>query len=498
MLLAMYGCQDNSKELQRNQLDEAKTQLQQNDLQSAQTTLSTLKDEIKDEELIKEFEGLQKELTTKKGLNEKYSKLLIELIESYGIVPKNLEYYQGLGHLWGVVHSELIDFNGDGQQELYVLLKSSEYLTDEYAHRNQDGYIEEVWGIVDGDLTRLWDYMYTYDSSTASDLALTIVKRNDGTAAIRHSSAMARQGISYSFNEYYTMQNNKIAFANNFYDEKILDTNEQNYYVNDKAVDPQTYEAEFAKYDGQEIPIFTSEVGTKEFVLDLSNPTEQIAQLIYSLTKDINTALYENEEVKNERLEQSIIQFKEFGNIDKRDPSTYENMVASLVFNGLIENSGATRFFGEGYTEEAVRNKVRKYFDVDVVIANLGLPTETDPSSFSWLYYVDGKIQVPATDYYSTTTGRTIDKIVQLSDNLYYAKVNDYIFDNMYHSIETDIDFDTAPYENKLMEVWPDHTKPYLESGLPKYLVLKEKDGNVQLLYQGYLNLKDDELAEFK
>lgn len=62
----------------------------------------------------------------------------------------------------------------------------------------------------------------------------------------------------------------------------------------------------------------------------------------------------------------------------------------------------------------------------------------------------------------------------------------------------TENDFDTTPYENKSMDEWPADTKPYLEVGLPKYLVIKEQDGNVQLLYQGYLNLKDDELEEFK
>lgn len=429
MLLALYGCQNNSKELQRSQLEEAKTQLQQNDLQAAQSTLSTLKDEIKDEELLKEFEGLQKELTTKKGLNEQYAKLLIDLTERYGIVPKNLEYYDGMGYLWGVIHSELIDFNGDGQQELYILLKNSDYVSDEYAHRNQEGYIEEVWGLVDGQLTRLWDYVYTYDSSTASDLALTIVKLNDGTVAIKHSSAMSRQGISYSVNEYYTMQNNKIVFANKFYDEEILDLKKQNYYINDKVVDPQTYDAEFTKYAGQEIPIFTSGYGTKEFVLDLSNPKEKIAQLVNSLTKDANTALLENKAVTNDELEEHIQQYKNFGLVDYRDPAKYKNMVESLVYNQLVESDGPSQsYYDNGFTEQSILKAMKTYHDVDLDISILQLPRELElrSSEFSWLYLGnDGKVNVLATGFYLAEPFRTTEKLVKVSDNLYYAKVNE-------------------------------------------------------------------------
>src|SRR5690606_26811798 len=106
----------------------------------------------------------------------------------------------------GIVYADLIDFNNDGRSELYVLFRSSDYASDELSHRNQRGYIEEVWGVQGKESILLKQGMYDYeDVSYASDLALSFITLEDGTVAIRHNHEKTGQGIHNSVNTYYTL-----------------------------------------------------------------------------------------------------------------------------------------------------------------------------------------------------------------------------------------------------------------------------------------------------
>ena len=71
---------------------------------------------------------------------------LLDVLEDvayrFGVVANNSTFQDSL---YGLAHAGLIDVNQDGQEELAMLFGSSSYHEDELEHRNQDGYILEIW-----------------------------------------------------------------------------------------------------------------------------------------------------------------------------------------------------------------------------------------------------------------------------------------------------------------------------------------------------------------
>ncbi|WP_346235364.1 hypothetical protein MKY04_04170 [Lysinibacillus telephonicus] len=504
LLFVLFGCNDNSKQeetLQFNQqFDEAIELINQNEFQSAKGILTELEETLSSSkehnDLLKNVQTELHNVEDQIAQNKQLALILLDIYENYGVVSPNHGYHES-EYTTGVVYTELIDFNNDAKKELYILFKSNDYQTDEMEHRNQNGYIEEVWGASESDPSLLWDAFYTIDSSTASDLAVTLVKLKNNTTAIKHSSDMTRQGIEYSHNLFFTLQDKTISLTDEFYYALNNNFEEDNFFygVNGDTVDQQTYEKAFDTYAGEEQPIIKSSIGTKEFAMDLS-PISSLENVINTLTTDMGDFANGKEATMTPELEQAITDYSYFGNIDKRDTLTYESMIAYVILHNIVE-SDAPGEYGAGYTEQTVKNAVKEYFNVDLDPSSLDLPSEFDLENWNWMYYKDGIFQVAASDFYDDVVIRNIEKIVQVTDDLLFAKVNDLNFDYMNHSLNTNLDFDYNPYINKPIEQWPDHAQPYLKRELPTYLLLHQNNNRYQLYYHGNKVITSEEIEEF-
>lgn len=76
---------------------------------------------------------------------QEYAKLLTDLISKHGSLRTNKEYYYS--YFLGVNYAELLDFNNDGIDELYVVYAKAGQYYPEYNY--------EVWGFKDGVISKL-------------------------------------------------------------------------------------------------------------------------------------------------------------------------------------------------------------------------------------------------------------------------------------------------------------------------------------------------------
>ncbi len=430
------------------------------------------------QEEISKVEEIQ--ITPNPKENQQLANVLIQLYKTYGVISSNHEYHDRKGDLVvGLVFADLIDFNKDGQKELYVLFKSGYLMKDGFSHRTNNGYIEEVWGIGVDEPILLWNQHYTFDSNESSDLSVSMILLSDGTAVLKHSTKQAK----FSNTNLYSLQDHKFSLADEF---SIQKEKKNEYKVNGVSVDIQGYTERLDKYDGIEKFIIRSDAGKKEFGFSLSDPSAQIILVMDVLSVSNNHTLLEDDEIsKPDEIISSIKDYRNFGNIDVRDPSTYTTMIDSLILNGVVVSDAEQYdYFGIGFKEETIIDAVKTYFDVDLIPSSLGLPSEL--TGYHWLHYVNNGFYLPASDYYPQEVITAPEKIVQLSDNLYYAKVNNFNFNTMDHSFNTEIQFKITEFYDVPINEWPEHTHPYLTKALPTYLILKKVDNQYQLLYKMY------------
>lgn len=124
--LLMWGC---SNEADTEALNDASS-VEQND----------------GEKVAVEQTGTQETIIDEKG---QYYKVLVDLLNEIGTKYNGniFNSFNDFQAQHGIVYAELIDFDKDGNDELYVVLESDSYFDFELAHRQRqiDGYVQEVW-----------------------------------------------------------------------------------------------------------------------------------------------------------------------------------------------------------------------------------------------------------------------------------------------------------------------------------------------------------------
>lgn len=265
--------------------------------------------------------------------------------------------------------------------------------------------------------------------------------------------------------------------------------------MNAKAVSEQQYERKIQTYKGKELSLIQSTIGTKTFGIDLTNPLLTVETVLNNLTNDSSNTLLTNEVGSiDQNLEHFIQQFSNVGKVDKRDTSTYETMIGYLLLYNILE-ADVPGEYGMGYSKQSVVKGMKDFFDVVLDLNSLNIPSELDP--MHWMYLQNNAFYLVPTGYYRPLVIRTVDRVVEIKENLFYVKIQDYNFDTMAHGANTEINFDFDKYKDLPFEQWPEHTKPYIEKELPTYMLVNQKGEQFQLYYQSYLPLINEEIDEF-
>lgn len=431
----------------------------------------------------------------------KQKQQLLDVLEGvayrFGIMADNKSFHD---NYYGLAHAKLIDVNQDGQDELYMLFRSSSYHMDELEHRNQDGYIAEIWQTdPNGEkATLLHSDLVDLDSTAPSDMSVAFVTTMKGEVLLKDSRFQSDEQENFDESTYYAYRDGAF--------EQVLTAyhsagSQEEYRLDDKKVDRETFEQRMKDYEGEEVPIVKSEAGEKAFAFDASDISGNIGQVFSDLTAGFNTVLEDGEQASEKAMSQiqkGMSDFTFFRNVDKREPETYEQLINSIIIKKQEPQDGGNLEYFMGYKEETIAKQMKAFHDIDLDGASLELPSPQKPDQTNLLHYQDGVFYVPPSDFHQEYVIRDVTAATKVSDDTYYVTFRDAFFDLMgYVDATEDYSFDPAVHKDTPATDWPKETQDYISAGIPSYAVVKLVDGKVQLPYLGYRNLTEEELESF-
>ncbi|MEO4054491.1 hypothetical protein [Solibacillus sp. CAU 1738] len=385
-----------------------------------QSVESETKIETSTEEQQAEQKGQQEKssIVPSRLYSEQLSKVMGELVNKFGFLPNGHTFYDN-PHAVGLVYAELFDANADGQEELYVLIKSSSDINDE--HRRYAGYMQEIW-------------QANPDGDEAKVLRSNFIKEDP--AIIGQTNAVMKSGLD----EY-------------------------------------------------------------EFKIDLQTAGEKIIEVMDQLSVPMNSYITKPSTIEKDievQIDNVIQDLRKFGFVDTRERNRYENLAAALILNNLVEPDAPPYSYFIGYKVESINVELEKRFNITLTANDIHMPEPDEDKPYGFFTYKDGVIYIPPSDHYSNEVFRTLEHVVKVSDDVYYARINEIHFDSMtYMDVLGDWNIDLSQYKDTEFNNWPEEAKPYLTQVLPVYAVVKFIDGDAKLLYQGFENLMDEELESY-
>lgn len=305
------------------------------------------------------------------------------------------------------------------------------------------------------------------------------------------------QGVQRFVDTYFTLSDENSFVAKEFYHRTGIEIDE--YFIDEELVEEKAFKEEKQKYEGKEKIIFQSSVGTKEFVIDLSDPVKPVLDIIDTVTGGNNRAFIENDPLPiTPELMNAFKIYQNFGNVDVRDEPQYATMLFELIHNGYIaKDAPGKSYYSTAFSKGAIQSAMKKYYNLDIDPKMFDFPTEFSSEAAEPFVYQNEVLYIVDSSIYDEYKFiYTPIKVVQIADDLFYAKVQDTAFDFWaFHEAHPDVDY--THFWNSPLKEWPDIAQPFLKAQLPSYLLLKKNGEEYQLLYQGKYNLMDKELAEF-
>ena len=432
-------------------------------------------------------EDKQRELHAKQ-----YYNVLLEAVESLGY-PADGGDYESNYMAAGVYYAELVDFDGDGFDELYVLLKNHGYAQSEFSHRNVENYVHEVWsGRETGDTPELL-FSYEIDAMecTACDLSVSLIDAQDGQTYIKQFSHQTRQGYVGNATSFYA-KNGGTLQAVELYETGTPQDLE--HYINEELKDATTFEAELAKFSGTERPIIVSEAGFKRYGYTTKS-AEQVSMLLAKLSSNNNSVITGKPVAaeKSKEVHRAFDIHKSEKNIDVNEPK----MRLALIFDVMMETDIPSSYDEESFTTTYrladIAPAYKERYGVELDLSEVDLPDRSQ-QMFEYITFENDTFYVTATDFYYDEIKREFDAVYEVAKDLYYVVLNDQEFDVM--GYYTSVENEPAPLEVDMASL-PAGTESYLKKNVKRYAVVKMVDATPKLQYLGVHNLTDEELSQF-
>lgn len=431
----------------------------------------------------------------------KHRQQLLDVLEDvayrYGVMTNNASF-QDSGY--GLAHAELVDVNQDGRDELAMLFGSSSYQEDELDHRNQDGYILEIWQAnQDAEQAALLhsDFIDLASPSPA-DMVVSFVTTLKGEVVLKNSRFQSDDKENFDEATYY-------AYRDGAFEQVLMAYHsagdQEEYQLNDKKVDRETFEQRMQDFEGEEAPIVRSEAGEKAFAFDANDISGTVGEVFSNLMEGFQTVLTDGEQASEEilaEIRKGLSDFTFYRTIDKRDPETFIPAINSMIIKGQVPQDGGSLEYFMGYKEETIARQMKALHDIDLDADALDLPSPQQPDNTELLHYQDGVFYVPPSDFHQDYVIRDVTAAMNMGDDTYLVTFRDSFFNLMgYMDATEDYNFDPAEYNDAAASDWPQETQDYITPGIPSYAVVKLVDGKVQLPYMGYRNLTEEELDNF-
>ena len=418
---------------------------------------------------------------------------LRDIIDTYGYAKDFAEFYANM-YETGIVYAELIDFNQDGVDELFVLLKGSSYIPSVLAHRQTDNYSIEIWGHNGDSYTPFYSRNVKMDDCSACDLSVGLIEFKDGTYGYYESSTQTAQGT--------TVSEETIHFVSSILDfEKTVFTATQDsnggehYKVDGESIGEEAFITQRELYNGNALPVIESFFGSKSFAFEGDSSAGIVANLFDKVAYVFDDISEIGTEVEPSIVQTAAERVIQIGNLQLDHPEFAEQAITYVILYEDVEADLPPYEFFTVVSEDAVAAKVEEVFGVTLVTSNLSFPKPSDDITNHIVAYEDGAFYIVPTDFSRKNVVRTVEKAWAVTDDTYYIVLSDIEFDAMgYYTVAEDGNGDLDQFLKKPLEEWPNETRKWAVSDVRRYLVIKMVDGRPTFKYIGSYPLSIEEI----
>ena len=454
-----------------------------------------------------EEQNIKNTIVDKAKVNEQFNRVLVDLLENYDFMYNN-HYYYKFEFQNGVIYADLIDFDQNGQDELYVIFQSGGYTEDAYSHRQFQGYIHEVWHATSGEEAEL-----IHHASVPIENCFGC-----GTNISFHEWENGQIALSEKI-DYHDESDESAIFTHHFYELENgefkvntfeTDTREPiKYSLNGKeyATSDEFFE-ERDHYSRNERMILYNDTGIQMFEIDISRSGLQISKLLRQLNATNNTLASYATKIDPYDIQAEAEYMMELPQVDVLNTATHSDLLKYLFYKKYMDwnLSGYSAELGifDSYPEEVVSASFEQVFGVPLDLSNIETAVDLEEGDYENYYYKiiykDGYISYTDPSDHFTDYWRTVTKAYEIADNKYYVEMLDAQF-YFYYYTEKDYhyyyDYSLEDYLHEPYENWPDPLLDFTKTDMQRYAIIKIVDGYPAFLYIGYDNLTDDEIAAY-
>lgn len=445
--------------------------------------------------------------------NKQLQDVLIGYMNDLGFVNNRHSFYRSEYGARGLVYAELIDFDQNGQEELYVLFQTVNEADDNQELSDSGGYVHEVWQATDANEAALIHYGYIpIENCFSCGTSFSFHEMEDGRILLQEAT------------EYYDEEDDSLAiFTDKFYElvdgEFIVNTFETNTKepitssFNGQVIGTDEAYLEARKpfeIDGRFI--VENEYGIYSFGFDTESSAQHISNVLRSLNETNNTLAVNGKEIEPDEIQEAAQILNGLTNVDVNNPALHTEMLRFVLENHYydwvedgpeIESEGDLGYY-PGYSEQQVMAQFERYFGIPLNMDNIDYVNFDDASSFDKITYQDGAFYNFSDGEYYPRIVRSVTKAYEIAADTFYVEMVDnefekFMFRGNFEEFMFWADDDYLPedYVFKPIETWPNDMPDYAITGIQRYAVIKMVDGHPTFRYIGYQNLTDEELARY-
>ena len=421
---------------------------------------------------------------------------LQELVDYYGYVPDLTEFYINQ-YEFGVVYAKLIDFNQDGVDELFVIVKGNSYLSSSLSHRETDGYFIEIWGDVGESYLPFYSRTVEMDECSACDLSVGFVEFKDGSYGYYESTTQTAQGTTVNEETIYFIEGEYANFEQTIF--KRTHSGKVSYEIDGESIAEEEFNAQRELYNGYLKPIIESTFGKKSFAFEGDSSASIVADIYDQVAYAFDDIGEIGTEVDPWTVQAESERVLNLFDVRTDSPYYFDRMVEYVILYEDVEADLPSHDIFLVVSEGVVAQKVEEVFGVALDTSQLTLPRPSEDITNHLVAYEDGAFYIVPTDFDTPIVIRTVEKAWEVADDTYYMIVSDIEFDAFgYYTVDEDASYeeiDSFLYEP--IETWPIEARKWAVSDVRRYLLVKVVDGRATVKYIGGYPLSIEEIRGF-
>jgi hypothetical protein len=443
-----------------------------------------------------EAQRVKEEEEQRKKVFQAYEAILYENIKSYGLW--NHELGQFGPDSSGITYADLIDFDNNGIDELYMV------------YGDGDRFIESIWGYRDGKAVQLENNVFEEGNRFANDSRYLVttdtVTYLVSSGSFTHGGWTDRYPDVISQTDYsdvvYELQGGEFVKVSAQLMHEVYEEEEKskNYYFrmdndNQTSISKEEYEQTEALYAGsQRKQIVEDEVGTKSLGEDVSVKLEQVLQTWNQLGGDSSTlANAETKLSKTEKLKLNAF-MDNFADLGKFDYEAYTDedimfYIYYAIFNGTLADNllQVNRNDNEAlilqdewyyypYKAQEIHALTKTLFGIE--LPEKDYSTETDSFGLKEVLFKDGKFYFLSPNYGSSASysSAQVQHVYDLGGGRYYIAYTLFEYEDWDAR-------DLSYLKTKASDEWTEAERDYMYNSVNLHAILQKTDSGWRMLF---------------